>query len=345
MGRYPRYGICLDSLAKIPANACFDVVVLDESEQVLAHFLAETMDRGGGSRDRIFVELRRFVRQAKTVIAMDADLGWVTFRTLSRLDPRKPKHIWFNEGTPGADKTIQVYQSQPHLVAELKQALTQGKRCFVTSNAKGKIVQLARAMKDDFPAKAFITITADTGQDKAVKDFISNPSTEALKYDAVFASPSIGTGVDIAFPDQAQVFDAVFGFCEAQITTHLEFDQQRTTHTKDFKAHVFETLRNAFGDAVSLSKRAIKMPPRNTQKCRRIVAFEYRRYNRFGGSQDVDAHQEKYSYILYIQWLATHQLPKRHLRNLTQKHQGTNGNFKPAIRIFKNLRSKLILVA
>ncbi len=227
VGRYPRYGICLDSLAKIPAKTCFDVVVLDESEQVLAHFLAETMDRGGGSRDRIFVELRRLVRQAKTVITMDADLGWVTFRTLSRLDPRKPKHIWFNEGTPGADKTIHVYQSQPHLVAELKQALTQGKRCFVTSNAKGKIVQLAKAMKDDFQAKAFITITADTGQDKAVKDFISDPSTEALKYDAVFASPSIGTGVDIAFADQAQVFDAVFGFCEAQITTHLEFDQQR----------------------------------------------------------------------------------------------------------------------
>ena len=240
VGRYPRYGICLDSLAKIPAKASFDVVVLDESEQVLAHFLAETMDRGGGSRDRIFVELRRLVRKAKTVIAMDADLGWVTFRTLSRLDPRKPKHIWFNEGTPGADKTIHVYQSQPHLVAELKQALTQGKRCFVTSNAKGKVVQLARAMKDDFPAKAFVTITADTAQEKAIKDFISDPSTEALKYDAVFASPSIGTGVDIAFPDQAQVFDAVFGFCEAQITTHLEFDQQlsRVRHPGEVKVWI-----------------------------------------------------------------------------------------------------------
>jgi hypothetical protein len=171
---------------------------------------------------------------------MDADLGWVTFRTLSRLDPRKSKHIWFNEGTPGADKTMQVYHSQPHLVAELKQSLAQGKRCFVTSNAKGKVVQLARAMKDDFPAKAFVTITADTAQEKAIKDFISDPSTEALKYDAVFACPSIGTGVDIAFPDQAQAFDAVFGFCEAQITTHLEFDQQlsRVRHPGEVKVWI-----------------------------------------------------------------------------------------------------------
>ena len=49
MVRHPRYGICLDSLTKIPAKASFDVVVLDELEQVLAHFLAETMDRGGGA--------------------------------------------------------------------------------------------------------------------------------------------------------------------------------------------------------------------------------------------------------------------------------------------------------
>ena len=171
---------------------------------------------------------------------MDADLGWVTFRTLSRLDPKKPTHIWFNEGEPGQGKQIQVYGSRPHLVSELKDALAHGKRCFVISNAKGKIVQLARAMKDDFPTKSIITITADTALEKAVTNFIRNPTTEALKYDAVFASPSIGTGVDIAFPDQAQVFDAVFGFCDAQITTHLEFDQQlsRVRHPGEIKAWI-----------------------------------------------------------------------------------------------------------
>ena len=227
--RHTRYGICLDSLAKIPASARFDVIVLDESEQVLAHFLSVTMDRGGGSRDRIFVEFRRLLRQAKTVIALDADLGWVTFRTLSRMDQRKDKHLWMNEAKPGKGKTVQVYDSEAHLVAELRQAVADGKRCFVTSNSKAKMAKLAAAISDEFPAKNAIVITSDTVKSgkKAVREFIADPQSAAVaSYDVIFASPSIGTGVDIAFPDKAQVFDIVFGFCEAQITTHLEFDQQ-----------------------------------------------------------------------------------------------------------------------
>jgi len=224
--RPSRYGICLDSLARIPPKARFDVVVLDESEQVLAHFLSSTMDRGGGSRDRIFVEIRRLVRQATTVIALDADLGWVTFRSLSRMDERKDKHLWLNEAKPGEGKAIQIFDAEPHLIAELKQAVAGGKRCFVISNSKMKMAKLAAAIFDEFPKRRIITITSDTANNDEVKEFIAAPASSAARYDIVFASPSIGTGVDIAFPGKAQVFDLVFGFCEAQITTHLDFDQQ-----------------------------------------------------------------------------------------------------------------------
>ncbi len=105
---------------------------------------------------------------------------------------------------------------------------------------------------------------------------------------------------------------------------------------------MFETLRNAFGDAVSLSKRAIKIAAKDTRRSADvIVAFEYRRYNRFGGSQDVDAHEKGVTFFTSSGSRLIN-YPKQHSRNLTQKHQGTNGNFKPAIRIFKNLRSKLV---
>jgi hypothetical protein len=80
------FGICLDSLARVPPMARYDVLVLDESEQLLAHFLSETHDRHEGvGRDRLFTELRHRVRQAKSVIALDADLGWVTFATLTQM--------------------------------------------------------------------------------------------------------------------------------------------------------------------------------------------------------------------------------------------------------------------
>ena len=116
-----------------------------------------------------------------------------------------------------------------------------GKRCIVTSNSKTKMVNLAAAIRDEFPQRKTIVITSDTRLNEAeVRQFIGSPAKLAEAYHAVFASPSIGTGVDIAFPGKAQVFDVVFGFCEAQITTHLEFDQQlaRVRHPGEVKVWV-----------------------------------------------------------------------------------------------------------
>jgi hypothetical protein len=82
----PRLGICVDSLARVPSKEKYGVVVLDESEQLLGHFLSDTLDRTGGpGRDRLFVEFRHRVRSAEKVIALDADLSWISFRTLTRM--------------------------------------------------------------------------------------------------------------------------------------------------------------------------------------------------------------------------------------------------------------------
>ena len=137
---------------------------------------------------------------------------------------------------------VQVFDSEAHLVAELRQTVADGKRCFVTSNSKAKMAKLNAAISDEFPAKNAILITSDTVKsgNKAAREFIANPQSAAANYDIIFASPSIGTGVDIAFPDKARVFDIVFRFCEAQITTHLEFDQQlaRVRHPGTVKVWV-----------------------------------------------------------------------------------------------------------
>jgi hypothetical protein len=116
-------------LHKVSSKARYDVVVIDESEQVLGHFLSETMDRReGAGRERLFVGL--------------------------------------------------------------------------------------------------IVITSDTVVREDVQDFIANVKTKALEYDVIITSPSLGTGVDISFPDKARLIDTVYGFFEAQVTTHLECDQQ-----------------------------------------------------------------------------------------------------------------------
>jgi Origin of replication binding protein len=82
----PKVGICLDSILRLGRATSLDLLILDESEQLLAHFLSETLERRqGGGRDRIFNEFRMIVARAKRVVALDADLGWVTYNTLARM--------------------------------------------------------------------------------------------------------------------------------------------------------------------------------------------------------------------------------------------------------------------
>jgi hypothetical protein len=81
-----RLGVCLDSLQRLQSGGIlkrFDTIIIDESEQVLSHFLSDTMARE--NRDAIFVTFRALLHRAKRVIALDADLGWLTFETLTKL--------------------------------------------------------------------------------------------------------------------------------------------------------------------------------------------------------------------------------------------------------------------
>ena len=125
-------------------------------------------------------------------------------------------------------RTIELYESKNHLVDYLLQTIADGnKRCFITSNSKKLIVKLDAVVRKRFGAtRRVIMITGDTSGRPEAQDFIANPAARAATYDVIFCSPSLGTGVDITFPDNAQRVDLVVGFCEPGINTHLDFDQQ-----------------------------------------------------------------------------------------------------------------------
>ena len=59
-----------------------------------------------------------------------------------------------------------------------------------------------------------------------LRAFIQNVKQEILKYDVVLASPSLGTGVDISFPSDAQLVDVVVGLFVGGVTDHRDIDQQ-----------------------------------------------------------------------------------------------------------------------
>ena len=71
-----------------------------------------------------------------------------------------------------------------------------------------------------------------------------------------------------------------------------------------------------------------------------IVAFEYRRYYKFKSRYD-ESHDTGICFFT-SDWTQIVNYPNQHSENLTAKHQATGNNFKPLVRIFKNMRSKLI---
>jgi hypothetical protein len=109
----------------------------------------------------------------------------------------------------------------------------------------------------------------------------------------------------------------------------------------DFKGHVLEALKAKFGNSVKPGTKAIKIEGSgNRRNADVIVAYEYRRYFKFKASYD-EEHVKGICFFL-PDWTRVANYPNLHCENLTTKHQATNNKFKPTVRIFKNMRSKMV---
>src|SRR5262249_38825404 len=139
---------------------------------------------------------------------------------------------------------------------ELKNSVIAGERVFVTSNSKRRIERISAALAEAAPERKRIEITSGTVDRGEVKRFIENPAKEALEYRVILTSPSLGTGIDISFEDDASHIDMVFGFFEAMITTHFDIDQQLARVRRPGQVKIWVSSRTArFDTAVDVIKR------------------------------------------------------------------------------------------
>jgi hypothetical protein len=107
-----------------------------------------------------------------------------------------------------------------------------------------------------------------------------------------------------------------------------------------FKADVQTALQAAFGGAVQAGTKAIKLAATGSRRSADVVvAFGFRRYHRFNGTTDENFTPG----ICFFRTDGTRivNYPRQHSDNCTTKHQATSGNFKPLVRVLKNIRSRL----
>jgi hypothetical protein len=109
----------------------------------------------------------------------------------------------------------------------------------------------------------------------------------------------------------------------------------------EFKEDARKALRAKFGDSVKPGSKAIKIEASgNRRNADVIVAFEFRRYYKFKSLLDEDHVTGMCFFTSDNTRIANY--PDQHCKNLTAKHQATGNKLKPMIRIFKNMRSKLV---
>lgn len=258
------YAICLDSLhSRINfRHEKYDVLIIDESEQVFSHFMSEHMKHPTNN----FHVLSDLIKQSKYVYCLDADLDRITmtgvvaslcqvrtnrFQDESKNRRDKLQKIYFHLNTfiPHPRETS-IFESKQHLLDDFRLAVQSGKRCLFVSNSKKFVEEHYESFRKAFQDKKFELVTSESGADPEVRKFIKNIKTEILNRDVVFGSPTIGTGVDITFPNNEEHIDCVYGFFESSINTHFDIDQQlyRVRHPKEVKVWINpKTFRHKIG--------------------------------------------------------------------------------------------------
>lgn len=235
----PYYAICVDSMSKLlkPVTHKYDVVILDESDQVISHFTADTLR---SKRRHCYQMAFHYLRSAQTVIACDADLSAITVTGLMQCVPLdSPYRFYLNDYHPSM-RTFDLYNDENHLVADMLEAIGNGGRYFISTNSKRKAKTLHEVITRKLPDKQTMLLTSEQSANDDAQHFINNIKTEILKYDVTIASPTLGTGIDITFEDAAPLIDTVYGFFVARVNTHFDIDQQlaRVRHPKAVKVWI-----------------------------------------------------------------------------------------------------------
>lgn len=233
----PFYAICLDSLMRLdPAKHQYDVIIIDEVEQVLSHLLSNTLK---AKRSNIMALLQDYLKRARQVFALDADLSQLTLGVINAMDtdwPDRQEFVAINQYKPEG-RSVHMYNHPraSHLLGVLVDYLRKGKRCYVCTNSRKLAKKIFRQAQQDFPDIKAVVLTSENSNAPDGQYFIQNIATEALKYDLIVSSPSLGTGIDITFPNGESHVDAVFGLFSTRHTTHFDMDQQicRVRHPKE----------------------------------------------------------------------------------------------------------------
>jgi hypothetical protein len=225
--RPDHYAVSIDSLPRrLFQPRPYDIIIIDECEQVFRHVIAKTVK----NPNAVMTRLLSYIGDSQSLYLLDADLNQVTMHFVfgeRAKDKAAPVRMVLNTYV-AENRPCDLYDRPEDLIVDMIQAVRAGKRLFVACNSKRRAKLLARVIAKELGGKneKVLLITADEKVSQDVQDFLADIPTKYLQYQAVVASPAIGTGIDITFPGHAREVDVAYGFFNSGINSHYDVDQQ-----------------------------------------------------------------------------------------------------------------------
>lgn len=106
----------------------------------------------------------------------------------------------------------------------------------------------------------------------------------------------------------------------------------------EFKSHAEQFITGLY-NGVKTGGKALHIPGNNGRRNSDVLVCEqFRRYY----SYEPGVHGYHSGVAFYVNGSRIENFPRQHSENCTAKHQATNQNFKPVVRIFKNMRNSMI---
>ncbi|HEY9846500.1 MAG TPA: plasmid replication protein, CyRepA1 family, partial [Candidatus Caenarcaniphilales bacterium] len=205
--RVSKLAITVDSLPKLPTLANqYDLVLIDEVEQVLDHLVNSTTCKS--FRERALLAFEYFCKTAKKVVVLDADLSDVSLDYLCACRSGETPYLIVN-GYLNGDRQIRWFEGADAsaLVSTLKDDIAAGGRPYVFTDSKTEAKRLEVVLSDTFPNKHIEVIHGDNSGEEDKINFVEQINQRVREVDVLIATPSLGTGVSI----DVDHFSAVYG--------------------------------------------------------------------------------------------------------------------------------------
>lgn len=254
--------ISVDSLYRLMGSV-WDVVFIDEVEQNLMHYFAETNRYASACLNM----MNFLLTHSKVQVLADAHLGDLTMKFCNRIG-LETGVLYRNHYKIGEGKKIYLYESKAHLSEKTLQDFMRGDRRYVYANSKEEIKKLANMLKLEVERKhcnpRTLVVHAESVQDPEISNILNDIKTEVTNIDIIMASPTLGTGFDIPrFGDKGDFghqFSATVGILNSRVGTSEEGHQglNRARNVNEFHVYVDPAQRSEPTDPAFIHEKLIK---------------------------------------------------------------------------------------